>query len=326
MEAVNNIGTKNSNEVPTKKTLTEKKKKLLFYVIMFAPLLLQVAIFYIYVNISNIGLAFTKYSRNPVTNLVQTEFVWFENFSFVIDFLFKPENSVMFIDTFIMYGVVLLIAMPVGIFFSYYIYKKFPFAELFRVVLFFPQVLSAVAMTIIYKTLLNDVVMLYTGIEDGLLGGYGSVTTYAMIILYTLWMSFGGNILLYCGAMSGINDSIVEACHLDGCGVVKEFIHVILPSIYPTIVTFVLIDICAIFVQNMNLYTFYGQNPLPKGINGSIGYFLVKQTAQSDFIVGEGWYWNYSQLAALGLLITFVTLPVSLIVRYLMNKFGPSED
>lgn len=323
MDTVSNIEIQSNSAGGKKKILTEKNKRLLFYIIMFTPLILQVAIFYVYVNISNIGLAFTEYFR--VGNATHSRFVLFENFSFVIKFLFKPENSVMFGDTFLMYAVVLCIAMPIGIFFSYYIYKKFPLAEVFRVVLFLPQVLSGVTMTIIYKTLTNDVVMLITGIEDGLLGGYGDAVTYASIIFYTLWMSFGGNILLYCGAMSGVNDSMVEACHLDGCNVIKEFFYIILPSIYPTIVTFVLIDICAIFTQSMNLYTFYGQNPLPKGINGSIGYFITKQTAQSDYITNYGW-WNYSQLSALGLLITLVTVPFSLIVRHLMEKFGPSED
>lgn len=323
MDTTSNIEMKNNIAADKKKLLTEKNKKLIFYIIMFAPLILQVAIFYVYVNISNIGLAFTEYSRP--NGVLKSEFVWFKNFSFVLKYLFSPENSVMFGDTFMMYAVVLLIAMPIGILFSYYIYKKFPLSEVFRVVLFLPQVISGVTMTIIYLTLTNDVVMKLTGIANGLWGGYGSTVTYITIIFYTLWMSFGGNILLYCGAMSGVNDSMVEACHLDGCNVIKEFFYIILPSIYPTIVTFVLIDICSIFTQNMNLYTFFGQKDLPEGINGSIGYFITKQTAQTSYMTNYGW-WNYSQLSALGLMITLVTVPFSLIVRHFMEKYGPSED
>ena len=324
MDNVQNFA-ENAENVKNKRTLSEKNKKLIFYIIMFAPLILQVAIFYIYVNISNIGLAFSKYDFiDGVGNV--SSFAGFDNFSFVLNKLFSSSLIGMFRDTFIMYAVLLCVAMPIGMFFSFYIYKKFMFSEFFRVILFLPQVLSAVAMTTIYKTLTNDLVMMYTGVDGGLLGGYGSVVTMITIIFYTLWMGFGANILLYCGAMSGINDSIIEACHLDGCNVIKEFFYVILPSIYPTITTFILIDIAGIFTNQMNLHTFYGQKPLPEGINGTIGYYLVKQTQHSDFVYLENGPWSYSQLSALGVLITVVTVPVSLIVRTLMEKFGPSED
>lgn len=311
----------NNSIVGKKKILTEKNKKLIFYILMFAPLVLQVAIFYLYVNVSNIGLAFLEYDKN-----LKSHFTGLDNFSFVIKELFSPQHIGMFGDTFLIYACLVFIAMPIGMIFSFYIYKKMLMSEFFRVILFLPQIISAVAMTAIFQIFAIDGVGQLTGVDGGLLGGFGPNTTMATLIFYTLWMGFGGNILLYCGAMSGINESIVEACHLDGCGTVQEFVYITLPSIYPTIITFILIDIAGIFTNQLNLYTFFGRS-LPEGVDGTIGYFIFLNTEQSDFFKSaDSGIWNYSQLSAFGVLVTLVTVPVSLFLRRFMEKIGPSED
>ena len=323
MQAVNNSGDiKASVGVPEKKKmLSEKNKRLIFYTLMFAPLILQVAIFYIYVNISNVALAFLEYDKS-----LKSHFVGFENFSFVIKQLFSTSKIGMFDDTFLVYACLLFIAMPIGMVFSFYIYKKMFMSEFFRVILFVPQIISAVAMTAIFKVFATDVVGALTNVDKGLLGGFSNGTTMATLIFYLLWMGFGGNILLYCGAMSGINESIVEACHLDGCGTVQEFFYITLPSIYPTLITFILIDIAGIFTNQLNLYTFFGRG-LPTGMDGTIGYFIFLNTEQSSFYkAADSGIWNYSQLSALGVLITLITVPVSLFLRRFMEKIGPSEN
>lgn len=323
MQMVDNKDNMQANEssATKKKILSEKNKKLIFYIVMFTPLILQVAIFYLYVNVSNIGLAFLEYDRN-----FKSHFVWFDNFSFVIRELFSPENIGMFDDTFLIYSCLVVIAMPIGMIFSFYIYKKMFMSEFFRVILFLPQIVSAVAMTAIFKVFAVDVVGSIAGVDKGLLGGFGGNVSMITLIFYFLWMGFGGNILLYCGAMSGINDSIVEACHLDGCGTVQEFAYITLPSIYPTITTFILIDIAGIFTNQLNLYTFFGRG-LPEDIDGTIGYFIFLNTEQSDFFTSaDSGIWNYSQLSAFGVLVTLITVPVSMLLRRFMEKVGPSED
>lgn len=320
-----NAQSNNPNEKTKSTVLSAKKKKLIFYIIMVAPLILQVAVFYVYVNFNNIIMAFNVYTQPDSLKPVVASFAGFQNFKFILDYLFAPENVGMFGTTFMMYAILLLVAMPIGMIFSFYIYKKCLGSEFFRVVLFLPQVISAVTMTTIYKTLVWDGAQILFGVTGGLLKGYGAVGTLATIIFYSLWMGFGANILLYCGAMSGINDSVVEACHLDGCNVIQEFIHITIPSIYPTIVTFVIIDITSIFLNQMHLYTFFGKQSLPNGIQGSIGYLIVYKTANAS-ILGGGESWTYAQLSALGVLISAFTIPVSLIVKKVMEKLGPSEN
>ena len=325
---VSALNTTPSGEVKPKKVLKEKTKRLIFYICIVAPLLVQVAIFYVYVNFSNVMLAFTEYTFNETTGVVTSKVVWFKNFEFVINTLFAPENVEMFSVSFMMYAIVAFVATPVSIIFSFYVYKKFPFSEFFRVILFFPQIISTVVMTMTFKFLVNDVYAFLTG-NIGLLHKLNDTSIILpTLIFYNLWMGFGANILLASGAMSGINESVVESCHLDGCNTVQEFIYITLPSIYPTIITFVVIDLAAVFSNQMNLYTFFGKE-LPNDDIRSIGYYMYLQTVESQGLFEFGGGKDnllYPQISAMGVMITLVVLPVTLTIRRLLEKLGPSVD
>ena len=133
---------------------------------------------------------------------------------------------------------------------------------------------------------------------------------------------------MFSGTMSGINDSVVEASKIDGANVIQEFFHITIPMSFPTITTFVIIGIAAIFTDQAHLYTFYVEDA--QGME-NIGYFLYVQSLRSDVIAKtietKGLvYLSYPEISAFGLIITAVIIPVTFIVRWLMNKFGPSED
>jgi ABC-type sugar transport system permease subunit len=165
---------------------------------------------------------------------------------------------------------------------------------------------------------------------------FGSTDTTAKLIAliaYVFWTGFGTNILLMSGAMSGIDDSVVEACYLDGCNMTKEFLLVTLPSIYPTITTFVVLDLTSIFTSTMNMHMFFGQNSPIK----SVGYYMEinmlfsrglydPKVDQSGTNKDEVKYLLYPQLAALGLMITITVAPLCILVRKFMERVGPSED
>lgn len=307
-----------------KKVLSSNTKKLMFYVCMMIPLILQVCVFYVYVNVSNISQAFSKYELADGIGFIG-KFVWFDNFKTVLQILFSEKNVYMFGVSFAMYLFVCLIATPVSIIFSFYVYKKYPFAEFFRVILFFPQIISTVIMSSLYSYVVGEIYMFITGAEKSLLSFSNSTATIILtVVFYNLWMGFGANVLLASGAMSGINESVVESCKLDGCNTVQEFIYITLPSIFPTIITFVVIDLSQIFSNQMNLYTFFAQGA-PDGVK-SIGYYLYVQTVHSAGFIEDGLYMTYPQISAMGVMITLVVLPVTFAVRRLLEKLGPSTD
>lgn len=326
MDANNMTENKVVAEPEKKVFLQEKTKKIIFFAICTAPFILQFLIFYVFVNLKSFALAFQTFSETSKGYV--GSFAGLENFKFILNIFATGEGGKMIYVSFLMYAFILCLVTPLSILFGYYIYKKMRFAEFFRVILFMPQVISVVVMTALYQNMVGIVYKTLTGATQSLLEG--STAIYAVIV-FTLLMGFGGNVLLASGAMGGIDPSVVEACKLDGCTPAKEFIHITLPSIYPTIVTFIVVDLSAIFVNQMNMFTFFGQT-LPEGLSPSVGYFMyvhtykTSQSASGLIAVGGSQWLTFPQLSAMGLMITLIVLPITLIVRYTMNKLGPSED
>ena len=167
----------------------------------------------------------------------------------------------------------------------------------------------------------QDVYIVLSGAEWGLMDN--PETTFPTLIAYNLWLGFGTNILLYSGAMSGINDSIVESAHLDGVNTIQEFVYITFPMIFSTFSTFIIAGLSGIFTQQLHLFSFYGSSA-PAEIR-TLGYYIHISTLNSGVIRKQGFF-TYSELSALGLMITLIVLPITFGVRALFEKFGPSME
>lgn len=56
---------------------------------------------------------------------------------------------------------------------------------------------------------------------------------------------------MYLGSMNTISDSVIESAQLEGAGFFTEFFHIVLPLCYSTIVTFLVVGIASIFVNQL---------------------------------------------------------------------------
>lgn len=302
--------------------LTRKKKRLLFYSIVIALPVLQFAIFYGYVNFSFILQAFQKYSLMPDGTGYNVTFGLFDNFKAVFNTL-VTDNFSMVWTSLLGYLIGLGIGTPLALFFSYYLYKKYFMSGFFKTILFLPQLLSSVVLVVLFKYMANNVYTALTG-ATGLLDNPS--TKLGTILFFSVWISFGSNVLIYSGAMSGINESIVESAQLDGATGIKEFMSITLPMIFPTFVTFLLTGIAGIFSNQLNLYTFFQNRDTTIK---TVGYYLYLQSLESDLVAtsnGVSEFLSYTQISAFGLMITVVVFPLTMIVRKLLNKYGPSAE
>ena len=302
------------------KSRSLKRKNLLrnsiFYVVMAGIPILQVIIFYIYVNFNSILLAFKTYDEVTMSYKWLSGGAFFSNFQeFFHNLTTLPFLKAAFGNTFMMFGLVLLVSYSGGILLSNYIYKKRLFGKFFRVILFTPSMISGIIMVTLFQFFADAAVPVLTGNATvGLLADPN--TAFPSIICYTLWLGLGSGMLVYVGTMGSINDSMVEAAQLDGCTPMQEFFTITLPTIYPTILTFFVARMAGIFGEQINLFTFYGADA-PYDYY-TYGYWLYVRT-----LAGEA---NYPLLAAAGLCFTLVLAPCTLLVRWLLNKFGPSAD
>lgn len=301
-----------------KKRTRAAKGDMLFYVLMMAWPILQFCVFYIAVKFNSILYSFQRYDKLSRT------FTW--TLDYVKSALKMMTTSPALVETMKMTLLFFLlftgINTPLGLLFSYYISKKQFAFGFFRVFLFLPSIICSVIMVLIYGNFVDvalpEIVRVLTGKTVGGLMSTKSTRFFA-VMFYNLLVGFGVNVLMYSNAMSAISEEVVEAAHLDGATGLKEFWFITLSSIYPTLVTFLITALAGMFLNQYNLYSFFGSGE-HFGLQ-TYGLYFYVQTLAADGSRAE-----YSQISAIGLWLTFIALPLTYGVKFLLEKLGPSED
>lgn len=301
-----------------KKRARAAKGDMLFYVLMMAWPILQFCVFYIAVKFNSILYSFQRYDKLSRT------FTW--TLDYVKSALKMMTTSPALVETMkmtLLFFVLFTgINTPLGLLFSYYISKKQFASGFFRVFLFLPSIICSVIMVLIYGNFVDvalpEIVRVLTGKTVGGLMSTKSTRFFA-VMFYNLLVGFGVNVLMYSNAMSAISEEVVEAAHLDGATGLKEFWFITLPSIYPTLVTFLITALAGMFLNQYNLYSFFGSGE-HFGLQ-TYGLYFYVQTLAADGSRAE-----YSQISAIGLWLTFIALPLTYGVKFLLEKLGPSED
>lgn len=299
--------------------ISKKKKDVIFYAILAAFPVAQFVIFYIVVNFNSIILSFQ--SIDATTG--QVEFVGFSNFIQVFKDLFgRFELKQSWKNSFIAYGIGLVIGVPFSLFFSFYIYKKYFLSKFFKFFLFLPSIISSIAMIIMFSYFAEDAypdlsqLLFHLATKpNGLLSDIR--TTLFTVLFYATWTGFGSTVIMYSSAMSGINNALPEAAKIDGANSFQEFFYVTLPCIWPTLVTFLVVGVAGIFTNQLGLYAFFGGSAEYRVY--TFGYFLYRGTV-------EGTRSTYPYLAAMGLIMTLFAVPITYFFKFFLERFGPRKN
>ena len=320
-----------TNKFETRKSifgLTKgRRKKLWFYLAFIAFPVIHYLVFYVYINFNSFILAFRNYYIDDSTKMLTFGAVGLKNFAEAWQVL--VANSKVIGNSLLMLAVQLFAITPIALLFSFYIYKQRPGTEFFRVMLFLPSVLSAVVFGLLYQYISDDVfAWVQTNVfhaEDATYFLTDTKTRMWAVILFNVLMGFGVSVLTYSGTMSGINVSLIESAQLDGCSPVQEFIHIVIPMIWPTVVTLMIVSFSRVFTEQYQVFTLLKRNPLNAE---NLGYFLYTRALDGDFVVPAGQTNNlsYTVLSAMGLILTAIVLPLTLIMRWALNKFGPKAE
>lgn len=305
---------------------SEKKKKsdwlahhkdLIYYCIMMIWPVAQFCVFYIGVNFNSVKLAFQEIDivNNTTIYTVNNIKQAFWDMTNSKNLLIAAKNSLLG------YALMLGVGTTLGLFFSYYIYKKMPCNGAFRVLLFMPSIVSNIVMVTMFQFFVEQGIPslwqeLFGEQIQGLIENTDS--RFGTIMFFNIWTGFGTSVLMYANSMSGISEEIVESAHLDGATGFREFISITLPMVYPTLTTFIVVGIAGIFTNQLSLYSFYGSRA-PEDIQ-TYGYYFYMKTKSAKSVA------EYPILSAMGLLMTFVAVPLTLLVKWALEKFGPSEE
>ncbi len=316
----------NAEGVKAKGITTNKRQlsRLMFFLSIVILPLIQFCIFYIYVNLDMFILAFQKYEANTDSLGFTVSFVFLNNFKIAAEFI--KDSGYMITNSLIKFVFCTLVSMALSVFFSYYLYKQQAGHKFFKVILFMPQIISSVIFALLFKYIVTDV---YMAIASDMNGGEfvaglldNPETRLGAVIFFNIWVSFGVNIMLFTGAMNGINESVVESAKLDGASMMQEFFFITFPMSFSTVKSLLILGIVGIFTDQMQLYTLFNNQA---GEVSTLGYSIYLQSISSDVISTDPTMLNYSALSALGIILTLITLPVTLIIKKAMDKFGPSE-
>lgn len=291
------------------------------YASLMAFPVLHFCVFYVYVNIKSIAMAFQNV--DPVTGGI----TWtFANFAEQFKFLTTGPAMNMLRVSLLCYAVHLVVGLTTGLLFAYYVYKKRTMSSSFRVLMFLPSIIPAIVLVTIYRYFVDNafpemIAGLFKLAEtpQGLFSNKD--TRLVVIIFYDIFVSFGTSVLVYTNKMDSIDPSLTDAAKIDGATQFKEFWYIVLPMAFSTISVFLVTGVASIFMNQVFLFSFYGWAP-PADLD-TFGYYFFRKTSEATT-------YNDKQalctLSSLGLIFSAIAIPLTFGVRYLLNKFGPKED
>ena len=112
--------------------------------------------------------------------------------------------------------------------------------------------------------------------------------------------------------MKRIPVSLMESAELDGCPMFRSLIEIILPLIWPTISTLIILNCTSIFSASGPILLF------TKGLyeTTTIGYWIFDMVYNFN---------NYNIVSAAGLFFTCIGVPFILLIRWLIDKIPTAE-
>ena len=284
-----------------------KTRDLIFVLLLLLFPVTQFAVFYIGTNVNSWLMAF-QISRPG------GKFEWsLLNFELFFLDLFDPitETRFMIWNTVKVFLVADFVTLPLSVVFSYFLSSKLKGSSFFRVVFFMPSIISAVAMTMIFKYFIEvggpiDKIFQLFGLKYPLLLG-DKKYAFSTILFYNVWSGLGYSILLLSGAIGRIPRELMESSEIDGAGYMRTFISITVPLVWPTI--------SMLFV--LNVATMFGyMGPVLLLTNGgnqtsTLAFFIYKGVKVSN---------SYNYSAAVGFLMTVVGAPLVFGVKALLGK------
>lgn len=292
-----------------------KKKKdmgaITFLVVMLFIPIVSFLFFYVYINFNSILMAF----QIPLYDGLGG-FRWgLDNFAKVFrQFSNTDENLLSYLlNTFIFFGQDTFINLPLSLVICYFIYKRIACYKLLRVIIYLPIIITSTIFATLFKGMIEaggplQALGLRYGFEVPKTFVNSELYALKTVIFYSIYANLGARFVLFGGAMNSIDPNVIDAGKIDGVGPWRELISIIIPIIWPTLGTMVLLATSGVFTASGPSLLF------DKGQYGTctISYWIY------DITTGSGASGESLELAsAIGLVFTILGLPIVFIVKKL---------
>ncbi len=290
-----------------------KKKDVIFLLSALTIPILQFIVFYIIVNFNSLAMTFQK-----TLDGVHYEPNGFNTIADAVKLFFTDESYKLIIkNTFVQYFCAQIVVPIIALFFSYCIWKKVWGYQFFSAILFIPSVISQLVFVMIAQTAVDSILpALFDNPE--IVETFNPYTTgFMTATIFHCFLSFGGQLILQLGAMSGIDQSVVEYGQLDGVNPWQEFRYIVFPHIWPTIISLFTIGVASIFTNQGMLFSFFGSGaPAQVKTFGTHIYITVLTKRFAEYPI----------ISALGTMLSVIVVAISNLAKHFMEKYGPNEE
>lgn len=209
-----------------------KKRKMSVYLLMVIPLLVVIAIFFVYPLTQIFYLSFYEY-----TPLVEKKFLGFGAYARVLSdevFIATILRSLIFV------GVTVGANLMIGMGFALLTYKEVPGVKLLRTILIIPMLFIPAASAITWSLLYNEQIGLINhflkaiGIRPREWLAHGS-TAFPAVMVADIWGWLPFVYLILLAGLQSLPTECFEAADIDGASAWQKFWHVTLPMMEPII-------------------------------------------------------------------------------------------
>ena len=202
-------------------------------ILMITPMTIGFLLFSVYPIIWVLRWSFFKYNGYS-----EPFFVGLGNFIRVFSRDPAYWNSLK--NTFLIAGMKMIFEIPLALVLAVLLNNKIKGSSFFRVVFFLPSVFSIAVVGLIFSILFGA----YNGIVNAILKNIGLITQniswfsdkgHAMfvIILVSLWTTFGLNMIYFLMGLQNISKSLYECASIDGANEVQQFFYITMPLVAP---------------------------------------------------------------------------------------------
>lgn len=302
----------------TKEAILKDWKKNKKRYLLALPLIAFFVIF-CYLPMGGIVMAFCDYKpKLGIFGSLIQRFVGFDNFK---EFFSSIYFWRLLKNTILLNGWNLIISFPLTIMIALLIneVKNKLFKKTVQTVSYLPYFISMVVVCgIVYdfcKTtgVLGSLMEMITGKTQNLLG----VADYwrPIYIGSNLWQSIGFGTILYIAALAGVDKQLYEAAEIDGAGYWKRMWHVTLPSIRPTIIIMLILNVGMLMASSYEK-TILLYNPQIYETADIIASYVYRKGLL------EG---GYSFSTAVGLFNSVINLALILITNKISKKYSDTS-
>jgi raffinose/stachyose/melibiose transport system permease protein len=211
------------------------------------------------------------------------------------------------------------IELTLAMFLALLLNKKLKGVNFFRTMYYMPNIISVVIIGLIFSNMFSywgiiNTWLVKLGVIDTEIDWFAEkLTAMAVLIIGSIWNTFGINVMYFLAALSNVPEELYECARLDGASKFQTFFKVTLPMIGPVFQVIILLSI--IGTLSVNEYIIVLTNGGPAGQTLTVMSYLTKQ-----FVPG----FTDATTPALGYgcAMSLITTIIFAIIAIVYNKFS----